>query len=269
MLDSNLGQRLVTAVVLFAVALGALFLLPTWAMAIVFAALWLAGAWEWAAFTRLSISRWWLVGVVAVLLALAISLPDDQASLLLWLALVWWLTATLWLFRFPTAIPTLAVLSGGVLVLVPSWLALVRLHETADLGPWLALAVLLVVWAADIGAYFAGRAFGRTPLAPRVSPKKTWEGVAGGLVAVTILALAMAPLLDLSRTQFLAVALIAAVASIVGDLTVSMFKRHAGLKDSGMLFPGHGGVMDRVDSISAASPIFCLMLIAVSNGLGL
>lgn len=269
MLSSNLAQRLVTAVVLFAVALGALFLLPTWAMALVFGVLWLAGAWEWAGFAQLPVSRWWLVGVVAALLLLTVSLPGDQARLLLWLALVWWLTATVWLFRFPTAIPTPAVISAGILVLVPSWLALVELHGTSVLGPRLALAVLIVVWAADIGAYFTGRAFGRTPLAPRVSPKKTWEGVAGGLMAVTVLALVIAPFLDLSRWQFLAVALVAAVASIVGDLTVSMFKRHAGLKDSGMLFPGHGGVMDRVDSISAASPIFCLALAAVSNGLNL
>jgi phosphatidate cytidylyltransferase len=120
--------------------------------------------------------------------------------------------------------------------------------------------LLLLVGAADIGAFFAGRTFGRLKLAPRVSPAKTWEGVLGGLAAAALVAAAGARLFDLPRVAFLSLCLGVALISVVGDLTESMFKRHAGLKDSGSVFPGHGGVLDRIDSVTAAAPLFLLGL---------
>ena len=122
------------------------------------------------------------------------------------------------------------------------------------------LFLLLLVWAADIGAFFAGRSFGRLKLAPQVSPAKTWEGVLGGLGAAALVAAAGAWWFDLPRVAFLSLCLAVALISVVGDLTESMFKRYAGLKDSGSVFPGHGGVLDRIDSVTAAAPLFLLGL---------
>ena len=120
--------------------------------------------------------------------------------------------------------------------------------------------LVLVVVAADVGAYFAGRKFGKHKLAPRVSPAKTWEGVIGGLVAAGIMATIGVRWFGLGAAPFMVLCAVVVVASIVGDLTESLFKRHAGLKDSGSLLPGHGGVLDRVDSVTAAAPVFAFGL---------
>ena len=119
---------------------------------------------------------------------------------------------------------------------------------------------LLIVWVADIGAYFVGKGFGRVKLAPQISPGKTWEGVLGGLAAVLILAAIGSPVLDIDIAVLVPFCLAVAMISIVGDLTVSMFKRNAGVKDSGSLFPGHGGILDRIDSVSSAAPLFALAM---------
>ena len=118
----------------------------------------------------------------------------------------------------------------------------------------------MIVWAADVGAYFAGSKFGRVKLAPSISPGKTWEGVIGGLAVVVLLSLAWSSYRDMQLAVLLPFCLSVGALSIVGDLTVSMFKRTAGVKDSGKLFPGHGGVMDRIDSVAAAAPLFALGL---------
>jgi phosphatidate cytidylyltransferase len=127
-----------------------------------------------------------------------------------------------------------------------------------SLQPALLLFVLVIVWVADIGAYFTGKRFGKVKLAPKISPGKTWEGVFGGLLAVAVLALVRARWLEIDIVVLLPFCLAVAIISIVGDLTVSMFKRNAGVKDSGRLFPGHGGVLDRIDSVTAAAPLFAL-----------
>jgi phosphatidate cytidylyltransferase len=121
------------------------------------------------------------------------------------------------------------------------------------------LILLSLVAAADIGAYFTGRRFGRTKLAPQVSPGKTWEGVLGGAVAVSVVALLWI-WMGLFAWRFLVVALAVFAASVVGDLTESLFKRGAGLKDSGSILPGHGGILDRIDSLTAAAPVYVLGL---------
>ncbi|MEM9056937.1 MAG: phosphatidate cytidylyltransferase, partial [Pseudomonadota bacterium] len=148
----------------------------------------------------------------------------------------------------------------GLLVLVPAWVILVRVHASEVLGPGWLLFVFAVVWAADTGAYFVGKAFGHSRLAPRVSPGKTWEGVGGGLGLAGIVAAVGAWAFGVPALPFIGICIATALVSIVGDLTVSMFKRHAGVKDSGRLFPGHGGILDRIDSITAAAPVFALGL---------
>jgi phosphatidate cytidylyltransferase len=128
-----------------------------------------------------------------------------------------------------------------------------------SLRPSALLFALVIIWAADIGAYFAGKSFGRVKLAPRISPGKTWEGVIGGLVAVVLVLIAVRLYwIEINVAVIIPFCLAVATLSVVGDLTVSMFKRSAGLKDSGRVFPGHGGVLDRIDSVTAAAPLFAL-----------
>jgi phosphatidate cytidylyltransferase len=260
-----LRQRVITALILGAVVLAGIFMLPTTGLMAVVAALILAGAWEWSAFPKLP-------GVAArvtflILIALGIAamwwVGTDSLRFgnVMAGAGLWWLIALLWIAFLPAVINSGSAALAGILVLLPAWLALVRLHA---LSPQLLLFVLLLVVAADVGAYFAGRRFGKHKLAPRVSPGKTWEGVAGGLAGAMILAAAGSAWFHLETASFVALCAVVFVASVVGDLTESMFKRHAGLKDSGNLLPGHGGVMDRIDSITAAAPVFLLGLEGLS-----
>lgn len=253
-----LRQRVFTALAAFGGLLVVLFILPPVAVKVVFALLILAGAWEWSGFLKLRANRARLsyVGLIAVLLAAVVGLADDVAvDMVLKIALAWWLVALIWVFNFPTPIPRPAGWICGALVLIPAYLAIVSLYM---LQPALLLFVLIIVWAADIGAYFAGKRFGRVKLAPSISPGKTWEGVLGGLALVSVLTLIRAQWLSIDVAVFLPFCLAVASISIVGDLTVSMFKRNAGVKDSGRLFPGHGGVLDRIDSVTAAAPLFAL-----------
>jgi phosphatidate cytidylyltransferase len=150
-------------------------------------------------------------------------------------------------------------------VLVPAFIALARVQVAARgfaRGPEMVLWMLLLVFAADIGAYFAGRSLGRHKLAPRVSPGKTWEGAIGGLLAVGLVALAGTVRLGLPVAAGVAFGCAVGIFSVIGDLTESMFKRAAGLKDSGSLLPGHGGILDRIDSVTAAAPLYALGLLA-------
>jgi phosphatidate cytidylyltransferase len=144
----------------------------------------------------------------------------------------------------------------GALVMVPAYIALITLYS---LRPTMLLFALIIIWAADIGAYFAGKRFGRVKLAPSISPGKTWEGVIGGLIAVVLVLVTVRYYwVEVDLAVVVPLGLAVATLSVVGDLTVSMFKRNAGLKDSGRIFPGHGGVLDRIDSVTAASPLFAL-----------
>lgn len=257
---TKLTQRIITAAILLLVLLLVLFVLPHWARLVALGLFVGLAAWEWSGFLgRGLVGRLlWLAGCVLALVVVAYW-PQPELNLpLFWLALAWWAAAFALVLRFPVNIPPLVTALCGILVLLPAWVAVLALLGAPDLGPQLLLLMLLLVWAADIGAYFFGRRLGRVRLAPRVSPGKTWEGAIGGLVCVAAVALAGAALLGLPPGWLVPAGLSVALISILGDLTVSMFKRNAGLKDSGRLFPGHGGVLDRLDSITAAAPLFAL-----------
>lgn len=252
-----LKQRVTTSIVALAAFMVVLFVVPATVAQFVIAILIIGGAWEWSGFLDSSSRSSRLIYVV--LLAVMIGLAGWQlaagSAYIFQVAVVWWLVALVWAFFFPTPIPQALRWLCGALVLVPLFVALIVLYRS---DPALLLFALLIVWAADTGAYFAGRQFGRVKLAPRISPNKTWEGVIGGLLLVILLSLAGAAWFDIERAVLIPFCLAVACVSIVGDLTVSMFKRSAGLKDSGTLFPGHGGVLDRIDSVAAAAPLFAL-----------
>ncbi|CAG0939231.1 phosphatidate cytidylyltransferase [Gammaproteobacteria bacterium] len=257
-----LSQRILTAGALFAVLLPAFLLLPK-AFGLALIGLFVLGAaWEWSGFLGLVAMAPRLAGVALVALLLvatrALMSTTLPVTLIAACAMLWWLAAFALILRFPVSIRPAVAAVCGLLVLIPAWICLVALLYTAVNGRMLLLLVLAIVWAADIGAYFAGRRLGRVKLAPRVSPGKTWEGVLGGLACASVAAVAGAVVLGHPPGPAAALGLSVGAISIVGDLTVSMFKRNAGLKDSGNLFPGHGGILDRIDSVTAAAPLFLL-----------
>jgi len=197
------------------------------------------------------------------------SLPLFQ--LIVVLGVLWWLLALLWLKHYHFSAEVLgkaraAKLVAATAAIIPAWCALAVIHSSQPRGPGWLLLVLLIVWAADSGAYFTGRKFGGQwfggrKLAPRISPNKTLEGVSGGVALAMLVALLGAWLIGAPASKFPAIAGAAAITvlfCVAGDLFESLLKRHAGMKDSGSLIPGHGGVLDRVDSVLAALPVFAL-----------
>lgn len=252
-------QRIVTAVVALAILLAIILGLPGIYTELAIAAVLLAAAWEWSKFLRTRNRVWraaYVLAVAALLLVVA-SLAGDYREPILLIGLIWWLGAFFWTFAYPTRVPLALSITAGAMVLVPMYVALIALYQ---MSPWALILTLLLVWIADSAALFTGKLFGRIKLAPGISPGKTWEGVIGGLAAVALFAFVVARSLDIQALFFVPFCLAVASLSVVGDLTVSMFKRDAGIKDSGKLFPGHGGVLDRIDSISAAAPLVAIGL---------
>jgi phosphatidate cytidylyltransferase len=252
-------QRIITAVIALAVLGLVLFVMPPLAVRITLGLLVVAGAWEWSGFLGRSGNgvRVAYVAVIAGLLAIAVMFFGAWAEQLLLASLVWWMIALIWIFFFPTPIPQVVRWLAGAITLVPLYVALLALY---DADRMILLVALLIIWVADSGAYLAGKTMGRVKLAPQISPGKTWEGVIGGLLAVVLLVLVRSIWVETDLAVLVPFCLAAAALSVVGDLTVSMFKRTAGVKDSGSLFPGHGGVLDRIDSVAAAAPLFALGL---------
>lgn len=272
--------RLIAALVMTPFAIAAILLLPTpWVMAVA-AVLFLIGLWEWFDLAEIedTLSRTVLLAanlalMVAIVWASRSGAPEVAGvpSMVLFkiaslVGVIWWLLALLWLQRYQFAsnhesYARAFKLAAGALSVIPAWCALTWIHAGQPNGHRWLLTALAIVWAADSGAYFAGRTFGRLKLAPRVSPNKTIEGLVGGVLAGVAVGIAFATFAGAQPAQLPAVALVAFAAvlfSVVGDLFESLLKRHAGVKDSGNLIPGHGGVLDRVDGVLAALPVFAL-----------
>lgn len=257
-----LGTRIVTGVLLGIAIVATLLWLPTNAVAGIFGVLWLIGAWEWAGFARLEgVARLAYVAAVGGLLAAGWAVLGAVVGPALYaITVLGWLAALVAVLTYPRHYGSAAVAMAGLVVLLPSWWLLVTLHATPR-GPALSLTLMSIVWAADVGAYGFGRWLGRRKLAPAVSPGKTWEGVSGGVFVAALVAAGAAQLLSLPIGALVALAVVTALVSVLGDLTESLFKRNVGVKDSGSLFPGHGGVLDRFDSFTAAMPLFVIGLI--------
>jgi phosphatidate cytidylyltransferase len=273
-----LRQRVITALIMAGLFLSAVAFLSLPWLALLLGLLICLGAWEWARLCewQSTSARGLYVAFIALLLGflywhcqLGEHPGREQVQPFLGLACLWWSLALLWVKGYPGSAVFWRTLPMrnlmGVLVLASAWLAAVYLLSFPR-GGGLIVVMVLIVAAADIGAYFSGRAWGRHQLAAAVSPKKTWEGFWGGMAACVLLALLLWSQLPrqqahVSLAAVLVVTLATALASVVGDLTVSMVKREAGVKDSGSLLPGHGGILDRLDSLCGAAPVFALGLL--------
>jgi phosphatidate cytidylyltransferase len=259
-----LRARIITALLLLPLVLGAIYLLPLPYFALAFWVIVGIAALEWAALAGLEGQglRAGYVAALAVMSWLAWSHPEWRREILL-AGTAFWLLAIAAVVGYPASgrwlgRPVLVV--SGWLVLLAAWIALVVVRDRPGGANWL-LWLMVLVWAADIGAYFAGRAFGKRKLAPAVSPGKTWEGVFGGTVlALGVTAAALVAAAQWRVAWLPAIAMLIAV-SVFGDLFESVLKRHRGVKDSGTLLPGHGGALDRADSLLATLPFFALLML--------
>lgn len=266
-------HRVLTALILLPIVLALVWFAPTAGVFGVLCVVALGMAWEWSALAgqaaRSQRLRLAVIVLGVLLLAAGNSLPSMRLGQVLVLAsCLWWLLTPLFFAGYPASVQKwprrnlLTALLGCVLI--PATVLAVRDLHGMPQGPIKLLYVLFLVFCADTGAYFAGRRFGRHKLAPAISPGKTVEGAIGGLLACALWAALVGPRVfateAIQTAELIGLSMLAAAASISGDLTESMFKRLAGLKDSGQLLPGHGGLLDRADSIMAAVPVMLLGL---------
>lgn len=283
-----LKQRIITALILAPAAIAAIFYLPLNYFAGLLLLITSIGAWEWGPFMGFTqpIKRIIFTASNALIIAalwyflpietlwLGVNGVQAEAVNLLWLAVLWWVIAAVLMLSYPKSAPIWAnnTLMRGVfgwLTLVPTWLAfiVIRTHDiqmTPFYGAQLLMFLFLMVWSADIGAYFFGKSFGKNKLMPNVSPGKTIEGFLGGVLCACIVVAITGILMDWNNEQFikaLLVTMLITTVSVLGDLSESMFKRQAGVKDSGSILPGHGGILDRIDSLTATAPVFALCYI--------
>jgi len=264
--------RLLTSIILAPLALYAVFELPLLPFALLLDLVLLLAAWEWANLSgyqqqpaRLTYTALLGLGLVAAhLLQPVLPVPVVLAG-----ALLFWLVALVWVVRFPATCGWQQLWQRalvGWLVIIPCWFALVALKAMPQAELWL-LCLLLLVWGADVGAYVAGKTFGRHKLAPQVSPGKTREGLLGGLLTCASVGIGFSVWLELdvlSGVLMVLLAIVTGLMSVLGDLFESMLKRARGIKDSSRILPGHGGILDRIDSLTAAAPFFVFWLHFIS-----
>jgi phosphatidate cytidylyltransferase len=265
-----LKQRVITAVILAPIVIAGIFLLADVNFALFIGFIIVLGAWEWANLAGIEgKSAYIYAAVIALCLVLAWHLPG---AWILSIGCLWWCLALVLVVSYPGLT---RVWSGmwqrcliGALVLVPAWSSLQEL-KTYEQSNFLILLLMFLIWGADIGAYFAGRAFGDRKLAPAVSPGKSWAGLYGGMATAAVIVIAMTYVAGDLRPdtalwwQFFTMCMLVTLISVLGDLSESMFKRFRGIKDSSNLLPGHGGILDRIDSLVAAGPAYALFLIVI------
>lgn len=271
-----LKQRLLTASILIPLILWILTL-STQILALVMSIFIVLGAWEWAGLCgwQTKITRFFYATIVAITLFITYWQRHSPGvtEILLAASCFWWLLALYWLFRHQqgrSLTPTSPLIKAllGFFILLPAWIALLSLHSDERYGWHWVVFLLVLIWVADSGAYFVGRRWGRTKLADKISPGKTWEGVAGALLLSSVASLSYALIQSMSLVAlilFMLLGFITVIVSIIGDLVESLFKRQMGFKDSGQFLPGHGGILDRIDSLTSAIPIFVVGLLLLGK----
>lgn len=264
-------QRVITALILAPLVISAVWWLPTDQLALLVGLAVVIGAREWArlsGITHLGGQLLYSLMVLLLLVAVRLYLPAGWIPWVIGLSALWWLAALIRLSRYRGGLemPGFSMLRAleGFAVLMPAWLSLLEIHRIPEQGPLLVLFLMILIWSADVGAYFAGHRWGKRKLAPQVSPGKTREGVYGAMAGALLCGLFLAWWLQGPIAQvplILLLCLVTMLMSVVGDLFESLLKRRQGLKDSGTLLPGHGGMLDRIDSLTAAAPIFLFGLL--------
>jgi len=265
-----LRNRLITAAVLVPLVVAGILLLPSDVFAWVLGLLVLIAAREMGQLGGLRQPLWQAIYVAMLVLGLwgiQELFTSNTGQPVLLLAGVFWILVTAWLVMRRAPLEQVEgvrplVLLGGGLLLVFAWFAVLALHQREHIGPSLVLFLFILIWVADSGAYFAGRAWGERKLAPVVSPGKTWAGAGGALLGAIVCAVILdqLALVPVTLPALILLCLLVTVVSIGGDLFESLLKRQAGVKDSGKLLPGHGGALDRIDSLIAAAPVFVVGL---------
>ncbi|KUI98453.1 phosphatidate cytidylyltransferase [Vibrio sp. MEBiC08052] len=277
--------RIITALVLAPLVVLGIFKLPLSIFIAVLALLALFGFWEWTQFISLDARLISLLPAVFIGGLSLWCLPENFSmshtlplpyQVLLWSGFLWWVVASYLAVSYPKSRPLWEYSKGlkhlfGLLTLIPFfWSVLLLRTEELSVDPYhgakLVLFVCMIVWVADSAAYFSGRFFGKHKMAPEVSPNKTIEGLIGGVVAACLVAFGLVEWFELhfsSTSMMLVTILLTVIFSVLGDLVESMFKRVAGIKDSSHLIPGHGGILDRIDSLTAAFPVFAFLYFQV------
>lgn len=271
-MNTNLIKRIITAAILIPVVVAGVLMLPNDGFAIALGVFVVGGAWEWSRLAGIKNSLARLCFALLVVGLLWVSYSLTLIPILI-VGVVFWLVGTMQIVLNEKSISSTTNSSiirsvMGILVLVPAWKALVTLHGMNEDGGLLVLFLMVMIWVADSGAYFAGHQFGKHKLAPATSPGKTWEGVAGALLATALFAFlihANSSAIKMNEIMFVVLCVLTTAISVVGDLYESMFKRIVGIKDSGILIPGHGGVLDRIDSLTAAAPVFVAGLVLMGE----
>ncbi|MEZ9626506.1 phosphatidate cytidylyltransferase [Aliivibrio fischeri] len=274
-------QRIITALILAPLVIAGIFMLPMQGFLIAIIAITLVGFWEWTQFTESKSRYLAIIPSVAVLAAslfflptstLELTIPSNEHQIILLVGFTWWLIASGLVLTFPNSkklwhsnLPLKHIF--GWLTMIPFLWSILLLradHYMLDsyYGAKLVLLVCLLVWAADSGAYFAGKSFGKRKMSPAVSPNKTIEGLIGGVITAIIIGWGAASAFNIqfeSTSSMLGIFIATIIISVLGDLVESMFKRASGIKDSGTIIPGHGGILDRIDSLTAAFPVFAFL----------
>ncbi|MCE7566581.1 phosphatidate cytidylyltransferase [Aliivibrio fischeri] len=274
-------QRIITALILAPLVIAGIFMLPMQGFLIAITAITLVGFWEWTQFTESKSRYLAIIPSVAVLAAslfflptstLELTIPSNEHQIILLVGFTWWLIASGLVLTFPNSkklwhsnLPLKHIF--GWLTMVPFLWSILLLradHYMLDsyYGAKLVLLVCLLVWAADSGAYFVGKSFGKRKMSPAVSPNKTIEGLIGGVITAIIIGWGAASAFNIqfeSTSSMLGIFIATIIISVLGDLVESMFKRASGIKDSGTIIPGHGGILDRIDSLTAAFPVFAFL----------
>ncbi len=278
-------QRIITALIIGPLAIAAIFYLPLDYFAVLMLVVISIGAWEWGPLMNCAMATkrtFYTLSHIALIAILWNMLPltsiwidsntlQQSAVYVLWLSVAWWALSAFLIVTYPKFTLVWAkhrIIRGsfGWLTLVPTWLAFMVLRSSHySLDPYHGAEVImflfLMVWSADIGAYFSGKMLGKHKLMPNVSPGKTIEGFLGGMILACVLMIAAGNYLQWSQEQLfhaILVTILITIISVIGDLSESMLKRQAGVKDSGCILPGHGGILDRIDSLTATTPIFAL-----------
>ncbi len=273
-----LKQRVVTALILIITLLAAIFGLPPFYFSLFMAAIILGAAWEWSALIGFAKIQSKIIYLL-IFLFLLVLIQSSGETFYFWIMLgsiVWWCIALAGVFFYPRYSQlwgqtwVLAIIGG--FVLLPGWASLLYLRAQPEFVSLILLFIALVI-AVDIGAYFTGRSIGKRKLAVKVSPNKTWEGFWGGISASVVLICLIFSMSDSGNAglrlwlELIVFAIVLGAISVVGDLLESMVKRFRHVKDSGNILPGHGGILDRIDSIAAAAPVYALFVMTAGNNL--